>query len=112
MTQIAMRAALVSMSQQRTLTFRPGGPGTALFVASWFLVTVLGLMPLAKMKLHRLPSVSMLAVISFFVAVGSAAVLRQRYTWLGLLLHIYSQIAIWLSVTFCSMAFVMSAMAG
>ncbi len=112
MTQIAMRAAPVSMSQQRTLKFRPGSPGTALFAASWFLVTILGLMPLAEMKLHRLPSVPTLAVIAFFVAVGSATALRQGYTWLGVVLHIYSQIAIWLSVTFCSMAFVMSAMVG
>ena len=49
-----------------------------------------------------------LAIVAFFIAIGSAAALRRRYTWLGVVLHIYSQIAIWLSVTFCSMAFIIS----
>ncbi len=88
--------------------FRPGQSGTGLFVASWFVVTVLGLMPLAEVRLHRGPSVSPLAIVAFFIAIGSAAALRRRYTWLGVVLHIYSQIAIWLSVTFCSMAFIIS----
>jgi Na+/H+-translocating membrane pyrophosphatase len=109
MIQIAMRPSAAAVPHQRTVTFRPGGPGTALFASSWLLVTILGLMPIAEAMLHRTPSVPRLAVIAFFVAVGSAAVLRRRYTWLGVVLHIYSQIAIWLSVTFCSMAFVMSA---
>ena len=112
MSQIAMRAAPASTLQQRTVAFRPGSPGTTLFSCSWFLVTVLGLMPIAEAKLHRTPSVPPLAIVAFFIAVGSAAALRQRYTWLGVVLHIYSQIAIWLSVTFCSMAFVMSAIGG
>lgn len=109
MTQIAMRPSAAAVSHQRTVAFRPGGPGTALFASSWFLVTILGLMPIAEALLHRPPSVSRLAVIAFFVAVGSAAALRRRYTWLGVVLHIYSQIAIWLSITFCSMALIVSA---
>lgn len=112
MSQIAMQATPVSMSPQRAVSFRPGGPGTALFACSWFLVTVLGLMPIAEAKLHRTPSVPNLAVVAFFIAIGSAAALRSRYTWLGIVLHIYSQIAIWLSVTFCSMAFILSAIGG
>lgn len=83
-----------------------------MFAVSWFLVTILGLLPLAELKLHRPPSVPPLAIIAFFVAAGTAAALRKRYTWLGIALHIYSQITIWLSVTFCSMAFVMSAIGG
>ncbi|WP_267381452.1 MULTISPECIES: hypothetical protein [unclassified Sphingomonas] len=112
MNQNAMRATSVPSCERRTLTFHPGGPGTVLFACSWFLVTVLGLMPIAETKLHRVPSVSSLALVAFFIAVGSAAALRRRYTWLGLVLHIYSQIAIWLSLTFCSMAFIMSAISG
>lgn len=110
MTQIAMRSSTIAGPHQRTVTFRPGGPGTALFASSWFLVTILGLVPLAEAMLHRAPSVPRLAIIVFFVAAGSAAALRRRYTWLGLVLHIYSQIAIWLSITFCSMALIVSAM--
>lgn len=109
MTEIAMHAAVIPGVEQRTSTFRPGGPGTALFTCSWFLVTVLGLVPIVEAKLHRSLSVPFSCVIAFFIAVGSAAALQQRYTWLGIVLHIYSQIAIWLSLTFCSMAFVMSA---
>jgi hypothetical protein len=107
-----MHAAVIQGVEKPTLTFRPGGQGTVLFASSWFLVTVLGLVPIAEAKLHRTPSVPSLAVVAFFIAVGSAAALRHRYTWLGVVLHIYSQIAIWLSVTFCSMAFVMSAIGG
>jgi hypothetical protein len=108
MSEIAMQAAPFSTLHQRTVTFRPGSPGTALFSCSWFLVTVLGLMPVAEARLHRVPSISPLALIAFFVAVGSAAALRRRYTWLGVVLHIYSQIAIWLSITFSAMAFIVS----
>lgn len=103
-----MRSAPAVSFQQRSVTFRPGGPGTGLFACSWLLVTLLGLMPIAEAKLHRAPSVPSLAIVAFFIAIGSAAAVRRRYTWLGVVLHIYSQIAIWLSVTFCSMAFVMS----
>lgn len=108
MTQIAMRPVQVLDAEERTLMFRPGGPGTALFASSWFIMTALGLIPMAEAKLNRVPSVPLLGVVAFFIAVGSAAALRRRYTWLGLVLHIYSQIAIWLSLTFCSMALIMS----
>lgn len=111
MTQIATLPQR-AVTEGRSLTFCLGQPGTRVFATSWFIVAVLGLIPLAEAKLHRDPALSPLAVMAFFVAVGSAAALRQRYTWLGVVLHIYSQIAIWLSITFCSMAFVMSAMAG
>lgn len=109
MSQIAMRSALTASFQQRSVTFRPGSPGTGLFASSWFLVTVLGLIPIVEAKLHRTPSMPSLAIVAFLIAVGNAAVLRRRYTWLGVVLHIYSQIAIWLSVTFYSMAFVILA---
>ncbi|QDK35930.1 hypothetical protein DM450_24760 (plasmid) [Sphingomonas sp. IC081] len=67
---------------------------------SWLIVSALGLLPIAEASLHRSPSITSSVVIAFFVAVGSGAILRRRYTWVGVALHIYSQIAIWLSL-FC-----------
>lgn len=67
---------------------------------SWLFVSALGLLPLAEAALHRAPSINAPIAIAFFIAVGSGAVLRRRYTWVGVALHIYSQIAIWLSL-FC-----------
>ncbi|PNU05459.1 hypothetical protein A8V01_16395 [Novosphingobium guangzhouense] len=68
---------------------------------SWLVVSALGLLPLAEAFLHRSPSITPQVVIAFLIAVGSGAVLRRRYTWVGVALHIYSQIAIWLSL-FCA----------
>ena len=42
--------------------------------------------------------------IAFVVAVASGIVLRRRYTWVGLAMHIYGQIAIWLSLFVMSLA--------
>lgn len=67
---------------------------------SWVLVSTLGLLPLAEASLHRPLSITPPVMIAFFTAVGSGAILRRRYTWIGVALHIYSQIAIWLSL-FC-----------
>jgi hypothetical protein len=47
--------------------------------------------------------------MAFFIAVGSAVLLRQRYSWLGLVLHIYGQIAIWLSLFVISLAIMLAA---
>lgn len=67
---------------------------------SWLIVSALGLLPLAEASLHRSPSITVPVIVAFFIAVGSGAILRRRYTWVGVALHIYSQIAIWLSL-FC-----------
>ena len=82
---------------------------TALFGFSWLLVMAVGLMPLAEASLRRSPSVTIPTVIAFFVAVGSGILLRQRYSWVGLVLHIYGQIAIWLSLFVMSLAIVLFA---
>lgn len=69
----------------------------------------IGLMPIAEASLSRSPSVSMPTTIVFFVAVGSAVLLRRRYSWMGLVLHIFGQIAIWLSLFVMSLAIVLIA---
>ncbi|RYF20968.1 MAG: hypothetical protein EOO77_06935 [Oxalobacteraceae bacterium] len=69
----------------------------------------IGLMPIVEASLSRSPSVSMPTTIAFFVAVGSAVLLRRRYSWMGLVLHIFGQIAIWLSLFVMSLAIVLIA---
>ena len=83
--------------------------GSLIFGFSWLLVMAIGLMPLAEASLSRSPSITMPAIIAFFVAVGSAVLLRQRYSWVGLGLHIFGQIAIWLSLFVMSLAIVLAA---
>ncbi|MDE0878559.1 MAG: hypothetical protein OSB00_07820 [Sphingomonas bacterium] len=83
--------------------------GTLNFGFSWLLVMAIGLMPIAEASLSRSPSVSMPTTIVFFVAVGSAVLLRRRYSWMGLVLHIFGQIAIWLSLFVMSLAIVLIA---
>lgn len=74
---------------------------------SWLLVLALGLLPLAEATMARSPSIATPALIAFFVAVASGIVLRRRYTWVGLAMHIYGQIAIWLSLFVMSLAAVL-----
>jgi len=83
--------------------------GVVIFGFSWLLVMVIGLMPLAEASLARSPSITMPTTIAFFVAVGSAVLLRRRYSWMGLVLHIFGQIAIWLSLFVLSLAIVLFA---
>ncbi|RYF13098.1 MAG: hypothetical protein EOO77_16195 [Oxalobacteraceae bacterium] len=71
------------------------------------LVMAVGLVPIVEGSLNRSPSITAPTVIAFFIAVGSAIVLRQRYSWVGLVLHIYGQIAIWLSLFVMSLAVVL-----
>lgn len=80
-----------------------------LLAFSWFLVTAIGLMPLAEAGLQRSPSVAFPTTVAFFVAVGSGILLRRRYSWVGVVLHIYGQIAIWLSLFVMSLAAVLVA---
>ena len=80
-----------------------------LFAFSWMLVIAIGLMPLAEASLHRSPSITFPTTFAFFVAVGSATLLRRQYSWVGLVLHIYGQIAIWLSLFVMSLAVVLYA---
>ena len=76
----------------------------AVFGFSWVLVMAVGLMPIIETSLRRSPSISMPVVIPFFVAVASGLALRRRYSWIGFVLHIVSQIAIWLSIFCMSLA--------
>jgi len=64
----------------------------------------IGLAPLAEAALIRSPLIIMPTTVAFFVAVGSAVLLRRRYSWMGLVLHIFGQIAIWLSLFVMSLA--------
>jgi hypothetical protein len=83
-------------------------PGSLIFGFSWLLVMAIGLMPLAEASLDRSPSITMPTTIAFFVAVGSAILLRRRYSWMGLVLHIFGQISIWLSLFVMSLAIVLA----
>lgn len=80
--------------------------GSLIFGFSWLLVMAIGLMPIAEASLSRSPSVTMPTTIAFFVAAGSAVLLRGRYSWMELVLHIFGQIAIWLSLFVMSLAIV------
>lgn len=77
---------------------------TAIFGFSWMLVMAVGLMPIVEASLKRSPSISMPVTIAFFVAVASGIALRRRYSWMGLVLHIFGQIVIWLSIFCISLA--------
>jgi hypothetical protein len=81
--------------------------GILIFGFSWLLVMAIGLAPLAEACLYRSPSITMPTTIAFFVALGSAILLRRRYSWVGLVLHIFGQIAIWLSLFVMSLAIVL-----
>lgn len=81
--------------------------GSLIFSFSWLLVMAIGLMPIAEVSLSRSPSITMPPTIAFFVAVGSAVLLRRRYSWISLVLHIFGQIAIWLSLFVMSLAVVL-----
>lgn len=83
--------------------------GALIFEFSWLLVMAIGLAPLAEASLSRSPSITMPTTVAFFVAVGSAVLLRRRYSWTGLVLHIFGQIAIWLSLFVMSLAIVLVA---
>lgn len=95
----------------QSVEHRPPAPtdlsGTLIFGFSWLLVMVIGLAPLAEAALTRSPSVTMPTTIAFFIAAGSAVLLRRRYSWMGLVLHIFGQIAIWLSLFVMSLAIVL-----
>lgn len=82
--------------------------GSLIFGFSWLLVMAIGLMPIAEASLSRSPSITMPTTIAFFVAVASAVLLRRRYSWMGLVLHIFGQIAIWLSLFVMSLALVLA----
>lgn len=80
----------------------------ALIGFSWLLVMLIGLFPLAEASLHRSPSITMPTTVAFFIAVGSGVLLRRRHSWVGVVLHIYGQIAIWLSLFVMSLAIVLA----
>lgn len=81
--------------------------GTLIFDFSWILIMAIGLTPIAEASLSRSPSITMPTAIAFFVAVGSTVLLRRRYSWMSLVLHIFGQIAIWLSLFVMSIAAVL-----
>ena len=74
--------------------------GNLAFGFSWLLVMAIGLMPIYDSALPRDPTPSTSAFIVFFVAVGSGIVLKRHYSWVGVVMHIFGQICIWLSI-FC-----------
>lgn len=82
--------------------------GSPILGFSWFLVIAIGVMPIVEASLDRSPSITMPATIAFFVAVISGAALKQRLSWVGVVLHIYGQIAIWLSLFVMSLAAVLA----
>ncbi len=67
----------------------------------------LGLMPLVDAVLGHTPSVTTPTAITFAVAIGSGIFLRRRLSWIGLMLHIYGQIAVWLSIFVLSLSVVL-----
>ena len=83
--------------------------GILIFGFSWLLVMAIGLAPIAEASLSWSPSITMPTKIVFFVAVGSAVLLHRRYSWMNLVLHIFGQIAIWLSFFVMSLAIVLVA---
>lgn len=97
----------VSVTQHRPPAFSDFS-GSLIFGFSWLLVMAIGLMPVAEASLSRSPSITMPTTIAFFIAVGSAVLLRRRYSWMGLALHIFGQIAIWLSLFVMSLALVLA----
>jgi hypothetical protein len=98
MNRLAMDHRSHFVSTQHRLPALDDLSETLIFGFSWLLILAIGLMPLAEASLSRSPSITMPTTIVFFVAVGSAVLLRQRYSWMGLVLHIFGKIAIWLSL--------------
>ena len=108
MTIIATQATLKAQAYLTRPVPTGDFPGTLIFGFSWLLVMAIGLMPIAEASLSRSPSITMPTTIAFFIAVGSAVLLRRRYSWIGLVLHIFGQIAIWLSLFVMSLALVLA----
>lgn len=71
----------------------------ASFFLSWFLVGCLALVPLADSSIVHSHTVVITGLLVALISVLSCFFLRVRYEWLGLVLHIYSQVMIWLSIT-------------
>lgn len=78
--------------------------GTLVLGVSWMLVMALGLWPVVEAVRAQQPSFALPTALAFSIAVGSAALLRKHYSWVGGLLHIVGQILIWLSIFCLSLA--------
>lgn len=91
-------------SQAGQLSYRDN----LVFGFSWLLVMTIGLMPLAEVGLNRSPSITLPTAGAFFIAVCSGILLKRRYSWMAVVLHIYGQIAIWLSLFVMSLAAVLA----
>jgi hypothetical protein len=91
-------------SQAGQLSYRDN----LVFGFSWLLVMAIGLMPLAEVGLNRSPSITLPTTGAFFIAVCSGILLKRRYSWMAVVLHIYGQIAIWLSLFVMSLAAVLA----
>jgi hypothetical protein len=83
--------------------------GNLAFGFSWLLVMAIGLIPVYDSALPHNPTPSTSALIVFFVAVGSGIVLKRHYSWVGVVMHIFGQIFIWLSIFCISLAAVLYA---
>ncbi len=77
---------------------------TVLVAFSWFLVISLGAMPIADRMLGRPAELMGPGCVVFVVAIVSAIILREREPWIRLVLHIYGQIMIWLSLSCIAIA--------
>lgn len=71
---------------------------------SWFLVISLGTMPIADRFLGRSTSLMGPGCIVSVVAIVSAMLLRKRHPWIRVVLHIYGQIMIWISLSCVAIA--------
>lgn len=77
---------------------------TVLVAFSWFLVISLGAMPIADRILGRTTGLMGPGCVVFVVAIVSTIILREREPWIRLVLHIYGQIMIWLSLSCIAIA--------
>lgn len=67
--------------------------------ASWVVVSALALAPLIEPTVGFTSLIYVNGVIALVTSLISCAFLRRRQPWLRLVLHIYSQVMIWLSLT-------------
>ena len=77
---------------------------SAVLGLSWLAIIVLGLTPLLGEIYRRPDSIVAPAMLAFAIAVSSAALLRDHYSWIGAALHVAGQVMIWLSIFVLTLA--------
>lgn len=101
----------MSNSEAQSAT-RPGSldlSGSVAFFFSWLLVFAVGLLPVVTDRRTCVPHVPEAGLLIFLSAVASGAYLKRQYSWIGCLMHIISQILIWLSLFCVSLAWALFA---